>query len=846
MTIRHAALAILLASLVTSGLQARNLVLPFGQPETMRFDRIGLEEGLQNLSVSRIVQDRYGFLWFGTQNGLHRYDGKSFRIFENDPYRQDTLSHNLVQTLYVEDRYLWIGTYQGLNRLDLATYRIQRLEPQADNPRSLSHAVVTAIYRDSRQRLWAGTLDGLNLLDESVGGFTRYMAQPGVAGKLQDKIIRSIVEDGSGNLWIGTGGGLHRYNESTGSFEFFSTQDGLGSPSVMCLLNDRQGRLWAGCWGGGLSLLDPATMKFTNLPLPDNRLYCLAEGPGGSILAGSWGGGLFAVQAPAANVPAAGLQVQTYLNDRTDQRSLSNNTVYSLLVDNTGMLWIGTNGGGANRFNPRHLQFRHFAAGNDAKDVLPSGRLMCLTRESGSTILASIYNSGLAEIDTASGACTLYSSTDPKDWIPDNIVNDILVDSKGRTWLATNNGLAVRQKGEKQFRLFDSVLGNQHVLPDHIFYALFEDREGSLWIGTYSHGVIQWNQEQDIWNHYHSRSGEGKQLSNDLVSDIQQSPQGGIWIGTYGGLNRLNQRDGSIKTWYHNPDDLGSISSNSIRQILVDSRDNIWIATIGGGINLYDQTTGTFSHLLKEDGLSNNSIAGMLELPAGQFWIATREGLTHYDQASGACTRYGMSSGLLSHDFTSNILANPDGSLILGHAQGITVMSAKPGPDAAGKATLTINAARFGATGSREPAEEQDCLQGVKSVNLAWNQNQVELEFRYLEFGSVPAHRYSWKLEGFDADWCAPQAKTTALYSNLRPGTYAFKVRASEHINDPAPAETSLLITIPWHPLAHPLALGAYIALGLLLVLGFGHHYRRLRRLAAQARQNAPVPRRPD
>lgn len=301
--------AFISAAASASALPGRDIGAPL-------FSSLGTRDGLPNASVSSIAQDAQGFLWFGTQGGLVRYDGYSFKLFAHVPFDGAGLAHDLVQTIYPERDCLWAGTYGGLSRLDLKTERFRSYANDPEREDSLSNNVVTCIARDSFGSLWVGTLSGLDRLDEAKGTFKRFRHEGSDPSSLPSDVVRALKVDREGRLWVGTsGGGLARFDYDRKLF--VSYRKGVGaakgdrdatilSDYVMAIDEDSSGRLWIGTWYGGLSLFDPGSGRFENHPTADERVYTVCAAEDGVVYAGTWGGGLFEYSVASGASPATG------------------------------------------------------------------------------------------------------------------------------------------------------------------------------------------------------------------------------------------------------------------------------------------------------------------------------------------------------------------------------------------------------------------------------------------------------------------------------------------------------------------------------------------------------------
>ncbi|MDP3179332.1 MAG: two-component regulator propeller domain-containing protein, partial [Spirochaetaceae bacterium] len=338
-------------------------------PGAALFTVIGTRDGLPNSSVSGIVQDRRGFIWFGTQGGLARYDGLSFKRYGTVPFDEGSLPHDLVQTVYLDGDAVWAGTYGGLSRFDPATERFVSYRHDPGDPESLSNPVVTCIARDVQGALWAGTLSGLNRLDEGSSKFKRYLNDPTDGASLPVNNVRALKVDRKGRLWVGTsGGGLARYQTDSDSFASYRAADsGLPSDFVMSIDEDESGFLWIGTWYGALSRFDPESGECVNYALADDRVYTVCAAVPGTIYAGTWGGGLFQLDLATGSM-------HRYRTGNAPG-SLPHDIIYSLLHDRSGELWIGTNGGGIAKLG---RSWRSYEAINASVDGLPPGKVFAV------------------------------------------------------------------------------------------------------------------------------------------------------------------------------------------------------------------------------------------------------------------------------------------------------------------------------------------------------------------------------------------------------------------------------------------------------------------------------------
>ncbi len=766
------------------------------------FSVLGTRDGLSNSSVSSIVQDRRGFIWFGTQGGLDRYDGYSFKTFDNIPFDPRTLSNDVVQTLYLDGDVLWVGTYGGLNRLDLETERFTVYKNDPCRADSLSDNTVLAVSRDRRGRLWVGTLDGLDRLDEKTGTFVHYDGRPGDPRSLQSNTIRALKLDRAGRLWIGTaGGGLSRYDEERDCFATFRRDPrdpkSLLSDYVMSIDVDSGGSLWLGTWNGGISRFDPDGRSFENHPTPDGRIYTVSATETGVIFAGSWGGGLF-------EYDEASGRFFIYRADR-EPGSLSNDMVCSICGDDSGELWLGTNGGGVDGLCRAQRNYRAMVADERGDSFLP-GKVDVVRIDRSGALWVGVYNAGLARRDAQTGRWTQYrhDPADPRS-LPNDIVTFAFQDSRGRLWFGTDGGLARFDGARGDFSVIRHD-GSSDGLSSEIVCAMDENANG-YWIGTYSGGLDFLNAKTGRFRHFAHDPRQPSSLSDNLVYCIQHDAKGRLWVGTNHGLDRLE--GSSFVRYYYDPSKVSGISDDSIRTMFCDSRGVLWIGTASGGLMRYESETDSFVTYTAKDGLPSDSVVRILEDNDGNLWIATPRGLALYDRAGGVFRGLTVFDDLRNREFFEGAFAAPDGSLYFG---ALDILYHFP------TGRYEYNTHRPPVVLTRIevdnlPAVLPSAAPMLKRLDLGYRDNTVRFEFAALDFHEPERNRYAYRLEGFDRGWIQAGARHSATYTNLPGGNYTFRVRASNNDglwNEEGLALSLHVATAPWRS---PWATALYLVL---------------------------------
>ncbi|MBL8966185.1 MAG: diguanylate cyclase [Spirochaetaceae bacterium] len=771
------------------------------------FTTMTSREGLSNSSVSSIVQDEQGFIWFGTQGGLDRYDGYGFKSFQSDPFNENCLSQDQIQTLYRDGNVLWIGTYGGLSRLDLETERFTTYRFEPDRADSLSNDVVVCIARDARGSLWVGTLKGLNRLDEKTGSFERFLNDPADPRSLPADVVRDLHIDAKGRFWVATsGGGLARVDYERGGFEVLRRDPKdpatIMSDFVMSLDEDAHGVLWVGTWYGGLSRFDPETGRFANIVLGDERVYVVSAAEPGTIYVGTWGGGLYEYR-------VADGRVESYrASDAIG--ALSHDIVYSILRDRSGEIWIGTNGGGVNKLSRARRSYEVYRHDSHTPESLAFGKVNALFVDRRGTLWAGVYNGGLDRFDADSGSWKHYrrDPARPRS-LPNDIVNAIEEDSAGRLWIASNDGFASYDPARDDFDVVRPIPGRGDWLSNEVIFALKEAPDGGLWVGTYRKGLEYWDRAKNRFVHYAPDPADPKSLSDALVYSIEYDSAGRLWVGTNKGLNRLE--DGGFVRYFYDRTKPGGISGDTIRQVFRDSRGVLWIGSFGGGLMRYEPETDSFVHYTMADGLPGNAVVRITEDSETNLWISTLSGLAFYDRSTGLFRTLSVYNDLRDRELNNGAARGLDGNLYFG-ALGVV---------------YRLDPARYEFNSHRPPV----VLTGLSVLNkekplrvaahrlgvlsLSHRENAVEFEFSALDFRDPEKNQYAYRLEGFDADWIQSGNRNFAAYTNLPGGRYVFRVKASNNDGVWNDSGLSLPIRVGTPPWLSPLAFILYaLALG--------------------------------
>ncbi len=830
--------ALTLAASPAFGLEARNI----------RFRSITPEDGLSQSTVHAILQDREGFMWFGTQEGPNRYDGYEFKTFGPEVGDAGSKTLPIVRALH-EDRsgVIWMGTDGGLHRYDRATSTFVRYENDPTNPLSLSNNRIRVIFEDRDGGLWLGTEGGgLNRFDSATQTFTRFNHNPSNPTSLKSDYIRSLAQDRDGALWVGTeGGGLNRMDIVTGRFRHFihdpQNRSSLASDLVRVVYIDQDGTLWVGTGDAGLDRFDSATESFRHFrhnprdsrSLASDWVRAIRQDSRGTLWVGT-DGGLCEYRTETGNF-------NRYVHDPTDPVSLVENRVTTIYEDRAAVLWVGTYSG-VNSWNIGTGFFNHHKNdGSSANQV--SGNLIQSFAESADdrALWVAAYGNGLNRLDRQSGRVTHYRSK-PNDEgsLADDRVMSLAVDREGIVWVGTiDSGLDRLDPRSGVFTHFKHDPANPNSLSRNAVTRIFEDQQGVLWVGTYKGGLNRMQRRSGEFIRYQHDSSNPTSLSNDRVLAITEGEDGVLWIGTDGGgLNRFDPEKGTFSHYRHDEADPASLSSDNVWVVHRDRMSRLWIGTQGAGLNRWEPSArqahvGRFKRYDTRDGLPSAVINGILEDDSGNLWISTNRGISRFSPETEVFKNYDATDGLQSLEFNHGAFFRAtDGEMFFGGSNGFNsfypqlVRENPHPPEVALTAFLKFN----------QPVELGESVTEVREISLNHKDSVVAFEFAGLDYTAPEKNRYRYKLEGFDEDWIDAGRLRRATYTNLSPRSYTFRVMAAN--NDGVWNEDGLAVRVrmippPWR------TWWAYGIYGLMVVgLLYAYARRQAQKLEREAEYN--------
>jgi signal transduction histidine kinase/ligand-binding sensor domain-containing protein/CheY-like chemotaxis protein len=755
---------------------------PGGTYRDVKFENISLEHGLSQSVINAMLQDNKGFLWFATQDGLNRYDGYEFRIFENDPENPSSLSHNWVTAL-LEDQTgkLWIGTNGGgLNRYDRDLEQFIRYPFDSAGSDDTGYNIVQAIHEDSEGKLWIGTFSGgLNKLDRETKTFTQYLNDPEKPNSLSDNNVTSILETRSGVLWIGTSSGdFLRFDRQTEEFEILlevpdpDDDDGFG---VIELFEDQFGDVWIGTYGGGLYRFDPRSERFTlyqNEPdnassISDDTIPAVLETRLGELWIGTDGGGVNLFDRSTQ-------QFIHYRHDPNNPDSLSGDQIFSLLEDDAGILWVGSFGDGLNKYDPTRAKFRLFQSDPDDPNSLNDSAIWTILEDDEGILWVGTNSGGLNRFNPVTGTWRhfVHDPEDPNS-ISINSVIKLYQDQKGVLWVGTiGGGLNRFDRDTEQFTTFQVL--------DSVF-AITEDASGTLWFGGLG-GIGKLNSKTGESTVYEPDLGSPNTLNSTAAVSLYTDTHGTLWIGTVnGGLDAFDPESERFTHHIHDPENVNSLSNNIVLYVHEDQQGALWIATLGG-LNRFDRTTGKFTHYREKDGLVNESIYGILEDDQNNLWLSTNSGISKFDPVTETFKNYDVGDGLQSNEFNQNAFhKGPSGQMFFGGVNGLNAFYPEEVTDNPYNPPIVITDFKLfnEAVEVGPDSALQKSISETEAIKLSYQDDFFSFEFASLHYSAPQENQYAYWMEGLDKDWNFVGSRRFAGYTSVPPGDYTFRVRGS-------------------------------------------------------------------
>ncbi|HEY5612695.1 MAG TPA: two-component regulator propeller domain-containing protein, partial [Lysobacter sp.] len=782
------------------------------------FAKPGGDRGLSQNSVTALVQDAQGFVWIGTQGGLHRYDGRNFVAYRHDPGDPASLADSYVTALAIEgERALWIGTYsQDVARLDLVTGEIRRFDTGVQDNRA-NRRVLALLPRAGK--LWIATMAGVEVLDPVTGHRQSVLVRD--PRPLRDSPWQKLLGDREGNVWHASGAGLYRIDRNLDA-----TLVGMAT-ETQSLWSDPDGRLWVGRAGGLYRVLSDLSMHkvWPNDDASDadrSAIRAITQGPDGRLWLSLYGHGLRRYD------PVTG-RISTVMENIAIEASLPDNAVNALMVDRGGTLWVGGQFRGVAVADPRGTPFAYVldAAGAGSGAIAAAHHsIRAVQQGNDGALWIATDNARLLRYDMVRDRFDDETALVPQPSATGRQRRVTAIASAGhsRLWLATTRGLLRLDTETREVESID--LGPYSQVP---LMTLAVDRKGDLWLGTNADGALHYRRDGGAVRNILPAGAPGP-ADNPSVHALLEDSRGRIWFGTGDGLDMLEPTSGRRRHFRHASDRADSLSGNLVRALHQGRDGTIWVGGHTGLNRVVDHPDGsiTFDHPLLDapDAPAVPVVFTITQGAGARLWMGTDSGIVRFDPVRRQVRAYGLADGLQDMEFNGGAVAKlGDGRLAFGGIRGLNLFA--PSQMAAPPATppLRLLSARIGANAPSEVA----ILWQAKGLEVPPGADIVRLRVGALDFAPAADLRYRYRLEGFDRDWIDNGDAQDITYTQLPPGSYTFRAQASNRDGAWAGEELSIPIRVRPPIWRHPLAIAVAVLAGIGLLVMQGWRWRRRR-----------------
>jgi signal transduction histidine kinase/ligand-binding sensor domain-containing protein/DNA-binding response OmpR family regulator len=796
-------------------------------------------------TIYSIVQDKQGFIWFATRDGLWKFDGHTTREYRYDPGDTTSISSSYIRSMTLDrDGTLWIGTVGGgLNRYLEEYDQFRRYMHHPDNPATLSHNDVLHIYEDRAGVLWVSTEDGLNQMDKESETFRRYYLEENPLPGLHNRAVLSCMEDADGSFWVGTFfRGLFKFDRTNGSYthvdlgRFYQNENPQRIYNIWSMMQDSKGNLWVGTHRQGLFRYNPKTDTADHFSttsskrqqrISNNIIYTLMEDRQGRIWMGTDRG---------LNIYEQG-EMSMYFSSYEDPTSISTNGIWALMQDAAGTVWLGGWEGQPDKYDERSRRFIN----RMSQGVFPPTPLHynVILRDSRDRLLVGT-NSGLLVVNNFSsfGRDSRISVTESQQrFLNGNYISTIIEDSFGDIWVGSSQGIwRFNTDPSRATRYTASNPVSEKGLAANFISSIIEDSRKTIWVGT-QNGLHQYQRHDNTFRQFHSTPFVAGTLSHRYVTYVYEDKTGSIWVGTPNGLNKLNLSTGTFSYYNHIHGNPTTLANGVINIIYHDSRGLLWVGTTAG-LSCASDFSGRFRNFTVDQGLPGNNVAAIYEDKAGYLWVSTNQGISRLKvEIESQDHKYNINTlqvsfwnftrgdGLPDTSFKrSSVASFNNGEVMFGGTFGISSFfpdSVKPNPfipQVIFTDLRILNRSVKPQAGSKLLDRH---ISMVKEITLTHKQSVITLDFQALNFTNSENNQYAYLLKGFDKEWIHAGNRRSATYTNLNQGKYTFMVKASN--NDGIWNEQPTLVNItilppPWKTLP---AFFFYVVILSATVFGF-------------------------
>ncbi len=771
-------------------------VFCYGQGDIL-FNRITTDDGLSTNNVRAFVQDYQGFLWIGTEDGLHRYDGYEFKIYRKKSSDSTSLTGNFVMSLFEDsERRLWVGTLdEGLSLYDRNKDSFYNYFSKTEDSNSIYGNTISS-FCETDGRLWITTQQGgfsyieIKTFNPDHPVFHNFSLPPSItaSGAIW---VRNIIPAGNSLFWLGIhGAGLILFDVSTGVYREVIEADkfhGINfDKRLTSIYEDSKGRIWMGSWRGGLYVYHPQTERLANykvtgspFSLPNNQIEKMLEDKAGNFWVAS-DDGLCRMTDFQDDFPEGRFEV--YKNDVFIEQTLNTNAIKTMFVDMEGRLWIGSYFGGISVYDPDYFRFQTIRHHPLKPKSLPGNNVTAIKSDVHGNLLVGLDNDGLCLLPGGSASIgeNLYEVIELRNSLTGELekkIKSIEVDRHGCVWVGTwGGGLFRYDLKTKKYRHFR--YGPSYELPSESVISLAADGD-VMWIGTFNGGLVRYDVIENSYRYFKYTQGDTATLGSNKIFALLNDDAGNLWIGTEsGGLNVLDKQQNTFRRIKMN-----GLSERATIISLYQCHDGyIWVGTHSEGLFRLDPHTYEIRKYDTEYGLPGDMIQSIAVDHDNYLWIGTNNGISKFVFSQDAVTNYSKEEGLQSGQFNSNsVFVCDDGMMLFGGINGMNAFYPNKIHKSEYAPELVFTRFSYNNQPANVETEEPPLSENIivaHEVSLTGGQNSFSVEYAALEYDFSKRTQYMSYLEGFDAEWQNRRTERKLTYTNLNPGTYQLHIKA--------------------------------------------------------------------
>ena len=772
---------------------------------SIRFENLSVDDGLSQSTVRAIEQDKMGFMWFTTHNGLNRYDGKSFKVYSKVEGDSTSLSNNFVKGIDESfDGSLWVATSNGLNKLDRNSDKFIRYYNEPSNPNSVADNNINYIFEDEEGILWIGTqTKGLNSFNPHSKNFTRYAVNAEENSNNKFSEVNYIFEDSEGKIWVAyQEADIHIFNKKSKKFSIvpYGEMGAAGlAKTTWAIYEDQSGRIWIGTDRNGLKLYDPKKNKLTTFfhdpknskSISNNVVWSINEDDNNNLIIATDDGLNFL---NLEKFEKGEVEFSVLKTNSGSSNSIASNFIVEIFKDNTGIIWLGTAEKGISRIDPNFLQFEHIYSQAGVSNTLSNNTVWGILEDENKKVWIGTSN-GLNSFDRKTGQFVQYFS-DPvkRGTISHNRTWCIVQEKENVYWLGTSKGLnrmTIQQNGKAIFKSFQYDAQDPNSISTNSVRVLLIDRDRNFWVGT-NEGLNLFDKETETFRRFLHQPSDKKSISGNSIRSLEQDKSGNLWIGTNKGLNLFNFETETFTHLHSNINNPKGLTNEVVRSILEDRHGNLWIGTSNGLNKIYYKSSLGIAEIIhidkyfEKDGLPNNVIYSIIEDKKGMIWVSTNKGISRHNPESGIFTNYDFRDGLQSNEFNNgSVFKNEEGELFFGGINGFNIFN----PDDIIDSERIPHVVLTEFSVYNKPVVEipgpylNKHINTAEKVTLTRNDKMFSFKFSSLNYTQSHKNEYAYRLVNFDQDWNYVGTQDIAYYTNIPPGNYEFQVKTSNNLD---------------------------------------------------------------